>query len=72
MGSRRSAAVILEAVISKTGCLRSLRLVEQSPFPELNRAATEAMAQWTFAPALLDGEPVDVIFNLTVNFRVPM
>jgi TonB family protein len=63
--------VIVEAVISQTGCVRSLRLIAQSPFPELNGAAVEALSQWTFAPGRMHGVPVDVIFNLTINFKVP-
>ena len=29
-----------------------------------------AVSQWKFAPGRLAGEPVDVIFNLTINFKV--
>jgi len=28
--------------------------------------------QWVFRPATFNGEPVAVIFNLTVNFRLEM
>ena len=70
MGSARNVLVVVEAVISKNGCVRSLRLVEQSPYPELNGAAVMALAQWTFAPGTLDGKPVDVQFTLTINFKV--
>ena len=69
MGPNRNVIIIVESVIAKTGCVRSLRLIEQSPFPELNAAALMALAQWTFRPGTLDGKPVDVIFNLTVNFK---
>jgi protein TonB len=63
--------VILECVISSDGCVRSVRLLTQSPYPELNGAAVMAISQWTFVPGRLNGRPVDVIFNLTVNFRIP-
>jgi TonB family protein len=64
-----SSSVILEAVITKQGCVRSVRPVAQSPFPELNAAAIFAMAQWKFSPGRVDGKPVDVLYNLTVNFK---
>jgi TonB family protein len=65
----RNVIIIVEAVVSKTGCVRSLRIVEQSPFPELNGAALMALSQWRFTPAYLDGKPVDMLFNLSINFK---
>jgi Gram-negative bacterial TonB protein C-terminal len=38
-------------------------------FPELNRAALEALSKWTFTPGTLNGVPVDVLFNYTINFK---
>jgi hypothetical protein len=61
--------VVLEAVITKRGCVRSVRPVSQSPLPELNGAAIFAISQWKFSPGRLDGKPVDVLYNLTVNFK---
>jgi len=70
MGSGRNVLVIVESVITKKGCVRSLRILSQSPYPELNGAALMALAKWKFSPGQLDGKPVDVIFNVTVNFKV--
>jgi TonB family protein len=64
-----SAIVILEAVITKHGCVRSVRPVAESPYGELNAAAILAMSQWKFSPGRIDGKPVDVTYNLTVNFK---
>jgi TonB family protein len=69
MGNARNVLVIIESVITKEGCVRSMRLLTQSPYPELNGAALLALSQWRFTPGYLDGKPVDVIFNLTVNFK---
>ncbi|HEX6099422.1 MAG TPA: TonB family protein [Thermoanaerobaculia bacterium] len=69
MGNARNVLVIIESVITKEGCVRSMRLLKQSPFPELNGAALLALSKWQFTPGYLDGKPVDVIFNLTVNFK---
>ncbi len=69
LGRTASVAVVIEMVISREGCVRNLRLLKQSPYPAMNGAALEAASQWTFVPGYLEGKPVDVIFNLTVNFR---
>ncbi|HEY2325287.1 MAG TPA: energy transducer TonB [Thermoanaerobaculia bacterium] len=69
MKSGASSIVILQAIITKHGCLRSVRPIRQSPYPELNGAAIYAMSQWKFSPATLNGKPVDVIYNLTLNFQ---
>jgi outer membrane biosynthesis protein TonB len=37
---------------------------------ELARAAVEAVAQWQYAPALLDGKPVSVVTTVTLAFRL--
>jgi hypothetical protein len=70
MGGGRNVIVIVESVISKTGCVRGIRLLSQAPFGELNGAAIMAISQWKFRPAYFNRTPVDVIFNLTVNFKV--
>ncbi len=68
MGTHHSVLMILEAVISKEGCVRNIRPIAQTPYPELNGAAIRAFAQWTFKPGTIEGTPVDVIYNLSVNF----
>jgi hypothetical protein len=37
---------------------------------DINRAVLLALSQWTFEPGMLDGKPVDVVFDLTVNFKL--
>ena len=36
----------------------------------LDQAAAEAVKKWRFKPATLNGKPVDVYYNLTVNFTL--
>lgn len=64
------ALVVMEARISKTGCVRDIRLLKQAPWGALNGAAVMALSKWKFDPGTLDGVPVDVIFNLTISFRL--
>jgi TonB family protein len=36
----------------------------------LDQAAVEAIGKWRFEAATLNGKPVDVYYNLTVNFTL--
>jgi len=69
-GSGTNVLVIVESVITREGCVRNMRLLSQAPFGEINGSALLALSQWTFVPAYLDGQPVDALFNLTINFRL--
>lgn len=70
MKAGASSLVILEAVITKHGCVRSIRPLKQSPYSQLNGEAIYAMSQWKFSPGMINGKPVDVIYSLTINFKV--
>jgi TonB family protein len=67
--ARVSGTVILEATIDEQGNVTETRILKGLPMG-LDRAAAEAVKQWKFKPALLDGRPVAVYYALTVNFRV--
>ncbi len=70
MGPGSDVFVVIECVITKSGCVRSIHLISQSPFPSLNGAALEAVAQWKFLPAHIGKTAVDSIFNLTVHYKM--
>lgn len=61
--------VIVQTVIEKDGTVSRVRFIKRL-HPSLDEAAAEAIRQWRFEPALLEGEPVAVHYNLTVNFRL--
>lgn len=63
------SVIVIEAVIARTGCVRDVRVIKQSPSGDLNSAAVSAISKWKFKPGTLDGQPVDVLFNLTVSYR---
>jgi len=67
--ARISGIVIIEAVIGRDGAVKNASVLKPLPFG-LDQAAVDAVKQWKFEPGTLDGKPVDVIFNLTVNFRL--
>ena len=68
--SRISGIVILEAIIDHTGIVKDVQILKPLPFG-LDQAAIDAVKQWKFRPGTLNGQPVDVIFNLTILFRAP-
>lgn len=61
--------VIVEAVIDEQGNVTRVRLVRGLPMA-LDQAAMQAVQQWQFKPALLNGHPVKVFYTLTVNFTI--
>ncbi len=67
--ARISGIVILEVVIGRDGLVKKAYVLKPLPFG-LDQAAVDAVKQWRFKPGTLDGKPVDVIFNLTVNFKL--
>lgn len=66
--ARISGAVRLEAVISRDGRIKSLRVSVGHPL--LAQAALEAVRQWVYQPTLLNGEPVEVLTQIEVNFKL--
>ncbi len=60
--------VILEAVIGTDGAVRSAKVLRGQPL--LDEAAVGAVVQWRYTPTLLNGEPVEVVMTVTVNFTL--
>jgi TonB family protein len=60
--------VVLEVDISKEGAIESLRTV--SGHPMLIPAAIDAVKQWRYKPYLINGSPVPVQTQVTVNFNL--
>jgi TonB family protein len=65
---RVTGSVILAATISKTGAVEKLRVV--SGPSALQKAALDAVWQWTYRPFLLNGNPIEVKTNITVQFTL--
>ena len=64
----KEGLVILEAVIAENGSVRDVRVLRSIPL--LDQAAVDAVRQWRFTPTLLNGEPVPIVMNVTVNFQL--
>ncbi len=61
--------VVLRAVISIQGMVLSLTSIS-APDPALAEAAMKAVREWRYQPALLNGEPVETLTTITVNFEL--
>ncbi len=67
--ARITGVVIVEAIIDKQGSVTNVKVLKGLPMG-LDQAAAEAVRKWKFEPATLNGKPVAVIYNLTVNFQL--
>jgi len=61
-------AVILEALIGKTGEIQEIQVLSGPAI--LSAAAREAVRQWRFKPHLQGGKPVETEARITVNFTI--
>jgi protein TonB len=66
--ARISGVVRLNAIISKDGTIQNLQVI--SGHPLLVPSALEAVKQWVYQPTLLNGEAVEVVTQIDVNFTL--
>ncbi|MBV8808364.1 MAG: TonB family protein [Acidobacteriaceae bacterium] len=56
--------------VTPNGNVRSIRVVRHLD-TELDRRAIEAIADWHYSPALVDGRPTAVQLTAEIDFRLP-
>ncbi len=66
----REGVVPIEAIIGTDGSVASVRVLTAQVHPDFAIAAVDAVRQWKFTPTLLNGAPVEVVMNVTVQFRL--
>ncbi len=66
--ARIQGVVRLEALIDKDGTIKDLKMV--SGHPLLVKSALEAVSRWRYKPTLLNGDPVEVVTEIDVNFTL--
>jgi protein TonB len=66
--ARIQGTVKFQAIIGKDGTIQNLQLV--SGHPLLVASAQQAVSQWVYRPTLLNGEPVEVVTTIDVNFTL--
>ena len=55
-------------IIGKDGVVKSVTLVSGDPL--LAEAAKAAVEKWVYRPTLLNGDPVEVVTQVDVNFTL--
>jgi protein TonB len=66
---RVTGVVVVEAIVNKQGEVERVKVLKGLPLG-LSDQAVDAVKQWRFHPGTLNGEPVEVIFTLTVTFTL--
>lgn len=59
--------VALQALVHADGTVSDITVLS-SEHEELTRSAISAVEQWRYAPALLDGKPIDLYYTIVVRF----
>jgi protein TonB len=67
--ARIQGTVVLQAIIGKDGTVQNLKMISAAS-PLLVQAAMDAVKKWVYRPTTLNGEAVDVITEITVNFTL--
>jgi TonB family protein len=63
-----SGNVLVDALIDANGHVTTMKVVSGPTL--LHQAAMEALKQWKYQPALLDGKPVPMHLTVTIQFRL--
>ena len=61
--------VVTHVLVGKDGRVKNVKIVQS--VTGLSEAAMHAARQWTFQPAILDGDPVPSWITVTFTFRIP-
>jgi protein TonB len=64
--ARVQGKVTLTAIIGKDGKIQNLQVTGGPAM--LRQSAIDAVSQWEYRPTILNGEPVDIITDIEVNF----
>src|SRR5207248_3596750 len=62
-------SVVVRGIVRRDGTIDDVEIIKDLSFG-LGDAAREAVSQWRFRPAMYRGEPIDVYYTVTVNFRL--
>jgi protein TonB len=68
MARHIEGTVVLHAIVTHKGAVHSVTVVKGNDL--LAQAAVQAVKQWRYSPAQLDGQPVDADANITISFSL--
>jgi len=60
--------VVLEVIVNRKGEVADVDVVSGDPL--FDQAAVEAVRRWRYAPAILNGKPIDVSMTVVVEFNL--
>ncbi|HJQ39659.1 MAG TPA: TonB family protein [Thermoanaerobaculia bacterium] len=61
--------VVVRGIVRKDGTIDNVEIIRDLPYG-LGESARRAVSRWRFRPATFAGEPIDVYYTVTVNFRL--
>jgi TonB family protein len=62
-------AVVVRGIVRRDGTIDNVEVIKDLP-RGLGEEARRAVSRWRFRPATYRGEPIDVYYTVTVNFRL--
>lgn len=62
-------AVVVRGIVRRDGTIDNVEVIKDLP-AGLGEEARRAVSRWRFRPATYRGEPIDVYYTVTVNFRL--
>jgi TonB family protein len=64
-----SGPVVVRGIVRRDGTIDNVEIIKDLPHG-LGEEARRAVSRWRFRPATVRGEPIDVYYTVTVNFRL--
>ena len=61
--------VVIRGIVRRDGTIDNVEVIKDLPYG-LGEAAKDAVSEWHFRPATYRGDPIDVYYTVTVNFRL--
>ena len=68
--SGEQGTVVVRLIISETGEVEDVTILQSSSFPRLDRAATDIGRRYRFKPFLVNGSPQRISTNLLIKFNL--
>jgi TonB family protein len=62
-------SAVIRGIVRRDGTIDEVEIVKNLPYG-MGDAARDAVRRWRFRPATYRGEPIDVYYTVTVNFRL--
>lgn len=66
----RQDKVIVTAIIQADGAVGEVSILKHAVDPAFDESAMAAVKQWRYRPAMKDGKPVEVVFQVVIDFRL--